>query len=157
MALYVISAGAALVAATAKTALNIIASAGEDPPLLTELGVSFDGVTATAVPVLIELCSSTQGAAGTKTSFTPLLIRGGEASVPTAARFTAGINYTVEPTTLVVLKHWYVSPTSGLVLQFPLGREIAGVGIAATARLGLALRLTAPAIVNYKAYFEAES
>ena len=149
---YTVVAGAALVAATAKTAINLIAGATTQP-IITEFGVSFDGVSSTAVPELVELCTSTQGAAGTSTAFTPLQIRNWP---PAAAICTAGVNYTAEPTTLVVVKHWYVPPTSGMVLQFPLGREIEGIITAATAGKGWALRLTAPAIVNYKAYFEFE-
>ncbi len=149
---YTIVAGAALVAATAKTAVNLITGAGS-PGVITELGVSFDGVSSSAVPVLVELCSSTQGAAGTSTALTPLQVRG---FPPSASVSTAGVNYTVEPTTLVVTRHWYVSPTSGMILQFPLGREVEGLITAATAGKGWALRLTAPAIVNYKAYYEFE-
>lgn len=113
----------------------------------------FDGVTASAVPVTVELCSSTQGAAGTSTAFTPLQCRGWP---PAAAVSTAGVNYTAEPTTLVVVKHWYVSPTSGMLVQMPLGREVAGLITAATGGKGWALRLTAPAAVNYKCYYEIE-
>lgn len=149
---YTVVAGAALVAATAKTALNVIAGAN-DGPVITELSVTFDGVSASAVPVLVELCSSTQGAAGTSTAFTPLQIRGGDVRT---ASCTAGVNYTAEPTTLVVLKHWYVPPTSGLIIQHPLGREVEGLVTAATARKGLVLRLTAPAAVNYKVFVEYE-
>jgi hypothetical protein len=149
---YTIVAGAALSAATAKSAVNLISSATKSSRIV-EIGVSFDGVTSSAVPVLVELCSSTQGAAGTCTAFTPLLIRGLSTD---AASFTAGINYTVEPTTLVVIKHWYISPLTGVVLPYPLGREAEGVSTAATARKGMVLRLTAPAIVNYKVFFEVE-
>lgn len=149
---YSITAGAALVAATAKTAINLITGSARVPKIIG-IDVTFDGASPTAVPVLVELCSSTQGAAGTSTPFTPLLLRGDPAE---AAQSTAGVNYTAEPTTLAVLKGWYVTPTGGVIQQLPLGREIEGVIAAATARKGLALRLTAPAVVNYKANFEFE-
>lgn len=148
---FVINAGAALVAATAKTAIQLI-SGSTRIPTLCELGLSFNGVDPTKVPVLVELCSGTNGTAGTGTSFTPLLLRGDPSE---AALATANINYSAEPGTLVVLKHWYVSPTAGLLLQFPLGRELLGQ-TATAARKGLALRLTAPDAVSYKAYFEFE-
>lgn len=149
---YTIVAGAALAAATAKTAINLISGATTSG-IITEFGVTFDGVSSTAVPVLVELCSSTQGTAGTSTAFTPLQVRQWPAA---AAICTAGVNFTAEPTTLVVVKHWYVPPTGGLTIQSPLGREIQGIITAATAGKGWALRFTAPAIVNYKAYLEFE-
>lgn len=142
----------ALSAATARTLCNVIT--GTRPIILVEFGVSFDGVTATAVPVLVELCGSTQGAAGTLTAFTPLPIRpmGGDASIA-----TAGIDYTVEPTTVTPFKHWLVTPNGGLVvIQFPLGREMFGTSGAASAGKGILIRCTAPAAVNARGYMEFE-
>lgn len=145
------TAAIALAAATAKTLIDLLAAAN-DYPTVVEFGVSFDGVTPSAVPVLVELCHSTEGAAGTSTGGTIRQVRGPRAT----ANITAGVNYTVEPTTLTVLKHWLVPPTSGMVMQFPLGREPEGIVTAATAGKGLCLRVTAPAIVNVRAYIEYE-
>ncbi len=66
-----------------------------------------------------------------------------------AATFTAFANSTSEPTVLVVLKRWLVSPTSGLLYQAPLGRETAIIP-----SMGLGLRVTAPQIVNVRAFAE---
>ena len=153
---FVVKSGAAataLAAATAKTIVNCIS--GTRALILTEFGVSFDGVTASAVPVLIELCSCTQGAAGTPgASPTPLPIRPLDGA---AAIFTAGNDYSAEPTTIVPIKHWLLTPNGGvLVIQFPLGREMWGSVTAATAGKGMLLRLTAPAVVNARAYMEVE-
>jgi hypothetical protein len=116
----------ALAAATAKTILNVI-NGTNTITRLCEFGVSFDGVTPTAVPVVVELCYSTQ-ALGSR-------------------------NYTAEPTALTVWKRWLVPAFNGsMVLPFPLGREPEQIVTAD----GLALRCTAPAIVNVQAYLEFE-
>ena len=102
----------ALSAATAKTILNVI-NASNSLIRLTEIAVSFDGVSATAEPVTVELCSSTQATAGTSTSETPAQIRG-----PTRTVQASGArNYTAEPTTLTAVKRWLVHPQTGLVLR----------------------------------------
>lgn len=142
----------ALAAATAKTVAAITAGATR-VPTLTELAISFDGTSATAVPVLIELVAGTGATAGTSTAFTPLLVRGDPSETALA---TAGVNYTAEPTVLTPIKQWFVSPTSGLILQFPLGREVTGTAAASSARKVLGLRITAPAIVNVRAGLEFE-
>ena len=152
---FVVKGGAAiaLAAATPKTVVNCIC--GTRALLVTEFGVSFDGVTASAVPVLIELCGCTQGAAGTPgSSPTPSPIRPTDGA---AAIFTAGVNYSADPTTITPLKEWLLTPNGGvLVIQFPLGRELWGTTTAATVGKGLLLRLTAPAVVNCRAYMEVE-
>lgn len=107
--------------AGAKTALLAIAG-GNSGLLIVEFGITFDGVTATAVPALVELVSSTQATAGTPVG-TPTVtqvrgrVTGGEPP-------TASGRYSAEPTALVRHKAWYVSQyMGGMVLQFPLGRE----------------------------------
>lgn len=138
----------ALSAATAKTILNVI-NAANGVNCIIEFSVSFDGVTSTAEPVTVELCSSTQATAGTSTSHT-IVQTGG----PTrAVQSTAQRNYTAEPTVLTVLKRWLVRADGGcLVIQYPLGREPEQVITAD----GLCLRCTAPAAVNVQGYIEFE-
>jgi hypothetical protein len=149
---YVIeTAGAiALTAATAKTILNVISGANAVHRLV-EFSVSFDGVTPTAVPVLVELCYSTQATAGTPTggTFTPTQARG-----PTRTPQALGSrNYTAEPTVLTTWKRWLVPAFNGLlVMQFPLGREPEQIVTAD----GMLLRCTAPAGVNCQGYLEFE-
>lgn len=152
---YTVSSGAAfaLSGTVAATIVNVIAGTRE--LTITELGVSFDGVTASAVPVLVELCQSTQATAGTPgASPTPAPIRplaGGAAS-----SCTAGVRYSAEPTVLTPVKQWLVTPNGGLfVLQHPLGRE-PGSNTSASGVKAIALRLTAPAGVNARAYIEVE-
>lgn len=137
----------ALTAATAKTVLSVI-NAANSLIRIVEFAACFDGVSATAEPVTIELCSSTQAGAGTSTSHTILQCRGPTRTV----QATAARNYTAEPTVLTVLKRWLVHPQSGLVMQFPLGREPEQV----TTADALALRVTAPATLNFQGYMEFE-
>ena len=137
----------ALTAATAKTILNVI-NAANGLIRITEMAVSFDGVSSTAEPVTVELCSSTQATAGTSTSHTIVQTRGPTRTV----QATAARNYTAEPTTLTVIKRWLVHPQTGLFVQFPLGREPEQV----TTADGLCIRCTAPAAVNVQAYMEFE-
>ena len=137
----------ALTAATAKTIVNAI-NAANGLLRVVEIGVSFDGVAAAGEPVTVELCSSTQATAGTSTTHTIAQIRGPTRTV----QGTAERNYMAEPTVLTVLKRWLVHPQTGIVFQYPLGREPEQV----TTADGLAIRCTAPATVNVQGYIEFE-
>jgi len=138
----------ALAAATAETILNWV-NAANGKIMLVEFEISFDGVDATAVPVLVELCSSTQATAGTSSAAAIKQIRGATRTVQATGRHS----YTAEPTTLTVLKSYFVRADGGLfVKQYPLGREPEqGVTLD-----GLLLRCTAPAVVNVRASMEVE-
>lgn len=137
----------ALSAATAKTIMSVI-NASNGLIRICEFAVSFDGVSATAEPVTVELCSSTEAGAGTATSHTIVQCRGATRTV----QATAKRNFTAEPTTLTVLKRWLVHPQTGLMVQFPLGREPEQV----TTADALVIRCTAPATVNVQGYLEFE-
>lgn len=135
-------AAVALAAATAKTILSVVAPAqfGVD---LKKLRVGFDGVTASAVPVLVELCYSTFATAGTNTAGTVRQAYGRNIT----AGFTTAYNYTAEPTVLTVIDRWTLTPNGGLVVyDFPLG-DTPDSAVSE----GFALRLTAPAVVNANA------
>lgn len=138
----------ALTAATPKTIINVISGANA-LTRVTGLSVSFDGVSATAEPVTVELCSSTQATAGTPgSSPTPVQVRGATRTV----QGTAGINYSAEPTVLTVTHTWLVHPQSGFTIQFPYGREPEQI----TTADALAVRCTAPANVNCRGWVEYE-
>lgn len=139
--------GIALAAATPKTVLSVINSAS-GLVRLCEISVSFGGVSGTAEPVTVELCSGTQATAGTSTAAVPVQTRGALRT----AQSTGARNYTAEPTVLTVRRRWLVHPQASLVLQFPLGREPEQM----LASGALALRCTAPAAVNVQAYMEFE-
>lgn len=135
--------------AGAKTVLNVIAGANQ-PVCVFEWGVSFDGVTASAVPATVELCTSTQATAGTSAGSIPAIVQTEGRTI--AAQFTSGHNYSAEPTVLVAIEQFYVPQFMGVfVKQYPLGFEpdtdLSGGTIKA-----LALRVNVTANVNCLAY-----
>jgi hypothetical protein len=138
----------ALVAATAKSVLTVIAPAsfGID---LTKMRLGFDGVTASAVPVLVEFCdntlatNSTPGTNNTTGTVTQVYGR------TITAGFTGFYNSTTEPTVLTRYDSWTLTPNGGLVIyDWPLG-STHDTPVSA----GISLRLTAPAVVNANGAF----
>lgn len=138
----------ALAAATAKTILGWKAHANSSL-LLVAYEVSFDGVTASAVPVLVEICYTTwaTNSPGTaSTSVTPVQKSGRVLTVGA----TAGKTWTTEPTAHTILSEKLLTPNGGvIVFNYPLGTE----PDCALAE-GFAIRCTAPAIVNVRATLE---
>jgi hypothetical protein len=149
---YSISTGAAvaLAAATAKTVIGVKAHANSGIQLKW-IWLSFDGVTSTAVPPLIELCAitwATNSPGTNSTSVTPVQNYG---RVLTAG-FTAGRNWTAEPTVLTVIEELYLAADKGVVsAQWPLGQEPDS-----PLAEGFGIRVTAPAIVNVRAVLKVE-
>jgi hypothetical protein len=145
---YSVSTGAAvaLAAATAKTVLFVVAPAqfGVD---LKKYRIAFDGVTASAVPVLVEICSLTAASnsvAGTGNTTATVAQVYGRAIT---AGFTAGYNSTSEPTVLAAIDSFLMTPNGGVVLyDYPLGDTPDN-----DVSKGFAIRLTAPAAVNVRA------
>jgi hypothetical protein len=140
----------ALAAATAKSILGVKAHANSGIQL-KKFFVSFDGVTASAVPVNIEVCYCTFGANPPGTNSTSVTPGQAYGRVLTAG-FTMGKNWTTEPTTITVLDEFLLTPNGGFVAyQWPLGQEYdTALGE------GLLLRCTAPAIVNVRASIGVE-
>jgi hypothetical protein len=143
----------ALSAATAKTALMVISPSqfGID---LKKFRIGFDGVTASAVPVLWEIVRSTNATNSTpgtnNTSETSNIVQAYGRSITTG--FTAFSASTSEPTTLTVLESGYLTPVGGLfVYDFPLGDTYE-----ADVSAGLGIRLTAPATVNARCAMTVE-
>jgi hypothetical protein len=143
------TADVALTAATAKSILSAIAPAA-GAIRLVEISVSFDGTSATAEPVTIELCKSTEAGAGTATTQTPVQ-SGGTPSGKTP-RSTGKRNFSGEPSVLTVIKRWLIHPQTGFTKQSPLGREEEQD----TTADAWVIRCTAPATVNAQAYMEFE-
>lgn len=139
------TAAVALAAATAKTVIGV-KSAADFGLALKGYRVAFDGVTASGVPVLIEVCRSTwatNGPGTNSTSRTPAQRYGRTI----AHAVTAASNWTAEPTVLTVIEEHLLTPAGGLeIYDFALGDE-PDCDLAE----GFALRLTAPAIVNLRA------
>lgn len=140
----------ALSAGVAKTVVGVKAHANSGLEV-KGFHAAFDGVTASAVPVLVELCYCTFGAnpPGTNsTSTTPVQTYGR----PLTAGFTSGKTWTTEPTTITVIKEMLFTPNGGaLFFQFPLGTEPdCALGE------GFALRFTSPAAVNVRGTIDVE-
>lgn len=142
------SAAVALVAATAKTTVMALCPTafGID---LKKFKVEFDGVTASAVPALVELvtCSNatnvTPGTANTSETSNIVQIYG--RSITTG--FTAFSASTSEPTVLTVIERFLITPCGGtLFYDFPLG-DTPDTAVSS----GIGLRITAPATVNARA------
>lgn len=138
----------ALGAGTAKTILGVRSNAafGID---LKKIRVSFDGVTAAAVPVLVELCYctwATQGTMGTNnTTLTSAVTQVYGRALTHGV--TAGKNWTTEPTVLTPLDEWLLTPNGGLaIVDIPLG-DTPDCAVSE----GFVLRLNAPAAVNARA------
>jgi hypothetical protein len=139
----VITADQALAAATAETIMSVVNASG-GVVTVTQFGVSFDGVTAAAEPVTIELGLCDQTSAGTNSDGTPVQIYG-----PTrTAQADFKHSFTAEPSTITVIGSWLVHPQTGITVQFPLGRE----PIQSTTADAILVRCTAPAIVNVRGH-----
>lgn len=143
----IVTGGAvALAAAAAKSILGVKAHANSGVDL-TYVEVGFDGVTAAAVPVLVELCYctwATNGPGTNSTSITPVQLYGRVLTVGA----TAGKTWTAEPTVLTVLDEMLLTPNGGLVKwQYAPGLNSLDSALAE----GFAIRCTAPAIVSVRA------
>lgn len=128
-------ADVSLVATTAKTVVAIITGATRQCKIL-RYEVGFGSTTNTDAAVLIEVVRFT-GADGTGTSATPTPTIPGQ---PVAIS-TAKVNYSVEPSTAVVISTNKITPQPGgtMVIPFDLGNE-PQAGISQE----IGLRLTAP-------------
>lgn len=144
--LSIVTGGAvALSAATAKCILGAKANAAGTLDL-QKIEVAFDGVTASAVPVLVEIgaCTfATNGPGTNSTTVTPSLLYGRSTTVG----WTAAKTWTTEPTVITVLEEFLLTPNGGLIVyNWPLGQTIdTPLGE------GLVIRCTAPATVNVRA------
>jgi hypothetical protein len=148
----VTGAAVALSAGTAKSVLGVRAPAtfGLD---LKKFRVRFDGVTATNVPVLVELCAATFATNPPATSSTDLASSVRQLYGRSIVHgVSAARNWTSEPTVLTALDEWLVTPAGGLaVYDIPLG-DTPDSAVSE----GFVLRLTAPAVVNARAAMQWE-
>lgn len=140
----------ALAAATAKSILGVSAPSQFGADLIS-FSVGFDGVTASAVPVVVELCYATfatnaPGTASTSTTVDQLYGRA------ITVGFTAAKNWTTEPTVLTPLHEFLLTPAGGLVIRdFPIGQTPDSA-----VSNGFVIRCNAPAVVNVRADLKFE-
>lgn len=146
---YVARPGSVALTAAATKSLLLINPAA-DGGRLTEVGISLDAAAAVA-GVGFELyrvvtIGSPAGTTGTLVKAHPSAAAAGSTFLHTL---------TTEPTTVEILRDWFLQPFGGLIVaQFPLGRELDT--LPAGARIGL--RYVTPAAVtpNCRAYIEFE-
>lgn len=142
----VVTGGAvALSAATAKSVIGVSATADFGVDLILAR-FSFDGVTASAIPVLCELCYATFATNGPGTNSSSLTVVQTYGRV-LAAGATAAKTWTSEPTVLTTIDEQLLTPAGGLeVYDFPLGNSFDSAF-----SQGFVMRFTAPAAVNVRA------
>lgn len=152
---YTLATGAAvaLSAATARTVLCLIAPAqfGID---LKGFSVDFDGVTASNVPVLCELMTSSLATNSTpntnNTQVSPVQVYG-RTITPGFTGFYASTAGN-EPTVLTALAEPFtLTPNGGLLI-----RDLSIFSYDTAVSTGIVLRCTAPAAVNVRAGFTFE-
>jgi hypothetical protein len=135
----------ALVAATAKTILQLVAPANHRLKIIG-WGVFFDGTNPNAEPVQVRLLRQTT--AGTATAVTP---KKNDNSISETIQSAGQKNATAEPTAGDVLKALEVHPQGGYEEQLPFGLEYIMGG---SGRLGI--ECNAPAGVNVRGFIRFE-
>lgn len=132
MSLYSATAESAAVPAVMSTILEV------NPPAnrvatIKQWSLEFSGVSSTDVPVLVQLVEVTVTSA-VGTAVTPASMRDGQVAVASTAKKLPATEGTV-----TVLETHMVPPSSGIVIQYPLGAEPQVQGAASTAK-GYAIR-----------------
>jgi len=140
--------------AQTKSVLSAIAPSGHGLSV-TEADVSLDGVTSSAVPMTVELCTSTQAGAGTSAGTSVIKQVRGRSTSGSAP--TSGNNFTAEPTTLTSHSKWFIPQFMGsFTYQLPLGREVECDSSGGTDKAHV-MRLNSSASVNALANMEVEN
>ena len=132
-----VSTPVSLAAATAKTVVSVFGTSGTTLAL-KRARVSFNSVTSTDVPALVEIGITTT--AGTVSSFTPVQIVGSTMNAASAG----GYNASAEPTYNRIFDSTYIPVNNGLMeWWYPLGEEPQ-----CDPSQGLGLRITSPSAVS---------
>ena len=134
---YTVFADAFALTSTGKTAVMIIASA-TIPFKIIEIGASVDSGSGRC---FVELVESTQAGAGTSTGTGHKQTGDYTAGTDGTPESTYGREYSAEPTTLTVLKHWWFPNPGPFVIQFPLGREPTSLLSGSTNHKALGIRV----------------
>lgn len=133
----------ALVAATAKTVLQIVAPTNICEALLSYC-ITFKGVSPTETPILVELVH--QSTAGTSSAGTPRK----DSARPETLQVTSRITFTVEPITDFVMREYLFHPQGGFERAIDWGQVACEGG----ARIGL--RVTSPQTATCRAFISGE-
>jgi hypothetical protein len=113
--------------------------------------IAFDGTTAGATPVLVEICACTFATNGPGTNSTSVTVRQAYGRAA-GTGFSAAANWTSAPTVVTVIKQFYLTPNGGtIVYDWPLGTSPdSPLGE------GFVIRVTADASVNVTASMRFE-
>ena len=141
--LSVVTAEISLVAATAKTVLQITPAANQ-PVKVASWGVSFDGIVVTEEPVLCRLIRSTTAGTG---GASPPTARYLDNDVSQSPQVTAAHNFTAEPTMGDLIDAFTIHPQTAYQVWFPEGWEPV-VSLEAGTADWLNIECTAPAAVD---------
>ena len=150
------SLNAPVVAATtgAKTILLAIAPAGHGLEIVS-FGISFDGVTQSAVPAVLDIVQSTQAGAGTSTGSPTIQQVRGRTSSGSAP--TGGYAYSAEPTVLTAIRTYFIPQLDGVYTEpLPLGRGLECDSSGGTIK-AIGFRLNVSASVNVHIWMEVEA
>lgn len=148
MPLYIARIDPEAVATAATETLVQIVTGSTRAVRVKEWGVSFDGTSASATPILVDLLRQTT--AGTSSSLTIVQ------SDPTAPApiSTALQDFSAEPTAGDVLWSEYITPAGGFDrVQLPLGEEIV---VDVSSRIGLRVVVPSGSNCNATAYIKFE-
>jgi len=117
---FAVNSGKTSIAASITQVACYIATGSTVTAKVIDLACSFDSTAtgAAAVPFRVELVRVTGASSGGST-YTPVALESGD----TASNTTARINDTTDGASPTILYSWLVSPTSGIYVQYPLGRE----------------------------------
>lgn len=142
MAIYVASLASAALLTASTTQSMLLLNPVVVAAKITEIGVSFDG-SAVATAVRVQLYRVVTPGTPAGPAVTPVKVTGPSAATGAQSTFLSVL--TAEPTTVEILRSWYVSPASGLlVVQFPLGQE----PVAAGGGSQIGIRVITPASVT---------
>lgn len=104
-----------------KTIIELIAGANVNPTIV-QWWCEFDGSSA-ATAILVELLRATASFTGGN-SVTPTLMQVGRKAVQSTCNSgVAASTNTTEGTRGAIFEQHYVPPTSGIIMQYPIGRE----------------------------------
>lgn len=138
---FVFNSGAVATGTSAKTIASVIAASNHGI-VISWIKVSFEGTSATATPILVEIIN--QDDDGTNTANNPTER---DPNHPDTLQASGNRNYTVEPTVNLVLESTYVHPQGFQTFVLP---RIADGG------KGIGVRVTAAADVNCVVSMEGE-
>lgn len=150
---YTVNSGAIALSASATKSLILL-----NPTIsyvVTELGISFNAAAATAA-VTVDLYRTTTLGSPAGTTATFVKENMGADTASSNATASSLVNLTTEPTTVEIIRSFYVQPFGGLVvLQFPLGREPQMTGTSSN-RIGVRVTTPASTTPSAEAWFAVE-